>query len=216
MKNKIIKILISVILVTAAVFSVTSCDRKYNEEEVLEAAKALIEDSKKFNLIYWGEGIPYVRDESSSNGYYYPANPIEVKKMGFETVEELKEITGEVFSESYCKSIFSSALSSYGDEDGIYGLTRYYQKYSDAYMTEPECIMVYSRATVFLTDEVEYLYDTMVVTGSKKETVYVKLSVNVTRDDKTQTREMKVGLCEEASGWRLDTPTYITYYEEQN
>ena len=207
---------VSLILIFIILLSVTSCgDREYDENTVLTEAKRLIPETVMLNDIFWGKGIDYVKDESTASGYYYMADPIYLKIAGFETVDEIKDMTRLVFSSSYCESIFSAVFSSISDTDGIQGLTRYYQKYSDLEMKEPECIMVYSRAIVLLSDEVEYLYDTMKVVGSVKETVYVTLSVKVTRGEKSQIREIKVGLIEEENiGWRIDTPTYITYYEE--
>ena len=211
------KKIIAIILILVTIFSVTSCgDREYDEAIVLAEAKRLIPETVLLNDIFWGKGIDYIEDLNTASGYYYMADPLYLIINGFETIDELKEMTREVYSTSYCESIFSAVFDAANDPDeGFVGLVRYYQKYSDAEMKEPECIMVYSRAIVLLGDEVEYLYDTMKVTGSKKEKVYVSLSVKVTRGDKSQIREISVGLIEEKDiGWRIDTPTYITYYEE--
>ncbi len=205
---------VSIILVLVLLFSLSSCDRKYDEEEVRAAACELIAKSEELNYIFWGEGIGYIEDESTSSGYYHRANYVDLDKFGFSTVEEIKNRTRKVFSSDYCDSIFSAVFSSYGDDDGLYGLARYYQKYTDESYTEPECIMVYSKATVLLKDETEYLFDTLKVVGSKKETVYVTISINVTRDGDTQTHEKKIGLIEEEDGWRIDTPTYMSYIEK--
>ena len=207
---------ISLVLIFVILLSVTSCgDREYDENTVLAEAKRLIPLTAELNEIFWGKGIEYIKDESTASGYYYMADPSYLTIAGFETIEELKDMTRAAFSSSYCESIFYAVFSSNTDTEGVQNLIRYYQKYSDLQMKEPECIMVYSKAIVLLTDEVEYLYDTMKVVGSKKEKVFVTLSVKVTRGDKSQIREIKVGLIEEKNiGWRIDTPTYITYYEE--
>ena len=122
-------------------------------------------------------------------------------------------MTCEVFSSSYSANIFETTLSSVSDTDGIQGLARYYQKYEDVEMTKPDTIMVYSRANVFLKDEVDYLFDTLEVVGSKKQIVYVTLYANVKREEKSQTRQIKVGLIEEENGWRLNDATYLVYDE---
>ena len=76
--------------------------------------------------------------------------------------------------------------------------------------------MVYSKALVLLKDEVSYNFDTLEVIGSKKEIVYVTLTVEVRRDENTQMRTLKVGLIEEDNGWRIDTPTYMSYVENND
>ena len=212
------KKLVSLLLISSLlVFSFVSCgerNREYDKEVVLSSARELIEKSKNLNEIYWGRGISYVEDLNYSEGYYFMANPLDCKRHGFETIAELKDITREVFSKSYCESIFNSVLSSSFSENSIASYARYFQKFSDIEQTQPEYIMVYSRATVLLDSEVEYLYDTMYDVGSVGEVVYVMITAKVTQDGKSQTRELKIGLIEEKDGFRIHTPTYVKYYEE--
>lgn len=213
------KKVISFICVAVLLFSLFSCNqvknREYDEGEVLAAAKPLIEASIPLNEIFWGEGIGYIEDYNTSDGYYYEANFVDLKEIGISTIEDLKKMTREVFSEEYSNIIFSTTLSSVSDSSGIQGLARYYQKYKDVECTEPDVIMVYSLATVFLTDDLEYLYDTMDVVGSVGDVVNVKLSVRVTRDGATQIRELTVGLIEEENGWRINDSTYMVFNPEQ-
>lgn len=211
------KKIFSLLLVLVLSFSLFSCkekNRTYDEGEVKAAAADLIERSKVLNLVYWGTGIEYVENDNTSNGYYYEANILHLEKLGFKTIEELRTMTLGVFSAEYSEIIFASSLSSVSDEDGIHSLARYYQKYLDKEMKEPDTIMVYSRAKVLLTDEVVYLYETLEVEGSVGEVVYVNLKVSVTRDEKTQIRSIRVGLIEQENGWRLNDATYITYDKE--
>lgn len=213
------KRIVSLIIVFGLLCSLVSCkekNREYDENEVKITAESLIRKSAELNYIFWGEGIGYINDSSYSVGYYYPADTFSLLSYGIETIDDLKEKAKKVFSLSYSENIFSTVFSSLGDEDEIYGFARYYQKYSDAENKEPECIMVYSKALVLLKDEVSYDFDTLQVVGSKKQTVYVTLSVNVKRGENTQRRELKVGLVEEEGGWRIDTPTYMSYVENDD
>ncbi len=211
------KILI-LILVISLIFSLsiglTSCDRDYDEAEVSSAAKSLIEKSIFLNKIYWGEGIPYIPSISAS--LYCEADFIALSGLGFYTVDELKKITEEVFSKAYCEDIFSTSFSSIKDGEEIQFYARYYQKYEDEFQTVPICIMVYSKFENMLPDKVEYLYDTLTVTHSKGDVVYVKVQAKVTRDEEhEQIKEMVIGLKEEENGWRIDTSTYLKYNDRQ-
>ena len=77
--------------------------------------------------------------------------------------------------------------------------------------------MVYSRFENMLPDEVEYLYDTLTVTHSEGDVVYVKVNAKVTRDEEhVQTVENVIGLIEEDKGWRIDTATYLKYNDRQD
>lgn len=200
--------LISVIF--TACFGFVSCgNRSYDEAVVKEEAARLIEKSMILNEIYWGEGIPYIPTSAS---VYCEANFLALSDLGFYTIDELKEKTRAVFSEGFCEYVFSTAFSSVNDGEEIQFYARYYQKYADIEKQEPECIMVYSQFKNLLKDKVEYLYDTLTVTHSKGDTVYVKITAKVTNEEgKEQYREKKVGLIEEESGWKLDTTTYLTY-----
>lgn len=196
---------LSILILSAMLLSLISCgekNREYDESEVIYAAERLIRRSKILNEIYWGEGIRYYEDAAFANGKYYPADPEHLLELGFETVDGLKTITKNTFSASYSESIFESKLSSSREEE-YFGYARYYQGI--------DRIMVYSDAASFLNDEVKYLYDTLEAVGSRGEVVFVKLSVEISDGENTQTRELEVGLIEEEDGWKIDTPTYMSY-----
>ncbi len=212
--KRIITLFIAISLIFSLNLSLTSCDRKYDEAEVKAVAEILIEKSLFLNEIYWGEGIPYI---PTGSNVYCEANIIALSELGFYTVEELKKKTEEVFTKEYCSYIFSSSFSSVKDGEEIQFYARYYQKYEDEFQNEPICIMVYSRFENLLPDKVEYLYDTLTVTHSDGDVVYVKVNVKVTRDEeKVQTVENVIGLIEEDGGWRIDTPTYLKYNDRQD
>ena len=212
--KRIITLFVAISLIFSLGLNLTSCDREYDEAEVKAAAEVLIEKSLFLNDIYWGKGIPYTPGLSSS--LYCEADFIALSVLGFTTVDELKTKTEEVFSENYCADIYSTSFSSIKDGEEIQFYARYYQKYEDEFQTEPICIMVYSRFENMIPDKVEYLYDTLTVTHSEGETVYVKIQANVTRDEEhSQIREMLIGLVEEENGWRIDTPTYLKYNDRQ-
>ena len=205
------KKIISLILIAVLLFTICSCgkekNREYDEEEVKAAAQDLIQKSKKLNEIFWGKGIPYVEDDSYKKGQYYPADPEYLSKIGMESVIEILSETEKVFSKSYTDSISRSVFSAKTGDYGMSGYTRYYQGI--------EVIMVYTRYSPLLTDEVTYLVDQITVIGSKGEKVIVKVPVKVTRGDVSQTREIEVDLIEEENGWRIDSPTYTVYRSDE-
>ena len=215
-----IKKLISLILLTAVVifnmFSLISCanDREYDEETVLSEAKRLIEKSILLNEIYYGEGIAYEKNDSYADGSYYPADSAVLKNLGIETLDDIKEMTKEVFSKELSGTMIDATLSSIYEGDEIKIYSRYYQKF-DSLTNEPVSIMVYSSAKVLLTDDVEYDFTTLKATGSKRETVYVEIKATATRDDgESSENTLSIGLIEEENGWRLCTPTYTSYSDE--
>lgn len=196
------------ILILTVILSLLSCgekDRDYDEYEVKNAAETLIRRSAALNDIYWGRGIGFFEDDNYADGSYLPADPASLYELGFTTLDQLKGKTEKVFSKKYCESIFESSFVSDADA-GTSTTKRYYQGI--------DCIMVYSKANVFLTDKVTYLYDTIEATRSSGDTVFVKITVKVERGELSQQRDIEIGLVEEDDGWRIDTPTYVSYRQE--
>ena len=209
------KKLIALILAVASVFSLAACDRSYDEGEVLSVAAELIDASVVLNEIFYGNGLPYNQSESSANGAYYEASVYYLQNVGISTVEDMKSRARLVFSKAYCEQIFGTVLSPVTDSDYILAMARYYQA-TDSLTGEPTAIMVYSKATPILTDEMEYDYDSLVCEGSRGERVYVKIAVSVKDSESGEyhTVYRSIALIEEDEGWRIDSPSYAQYSPE--
>ncbi len=203
------------LLVISLSLSFISCDRSYDEEEVYEAALLLIPKSAELNTLYWGEGLMYIKNPSTSSGAYHEADYISLEKYGFRTVEEMKNLTRDVFSKEYCDYIFSAAFTSVSDDEEIHFFARYYQKYEDSEGKIPVSIMVYEKFEPLLTDEVFYDLETLKVTHSKKDKVFVQIEATVTnKGGESQKRTKQIALVEENDGWRIDSATYLKYNEQ--
>ena len=207
--------IISLLLVTVTIvslFTLSSCNRKYDEEEIIEVSKILLKDAEMLNIVYYGSGIEYFDDEDEK-GYYRKANVNHLEELGFSTIDELKKLTDKTFSVGYSSELYSTILSSLATDISIVSPARYYQAY-DEETGAPTHIMVYSNFTPMLKDSIVYDYDSLRVEGSKKEKVYVKIDATVTKaDGKSQSTTVTVALVEEDNGWRIDNPTYANYNE---
>ena len=194
------KRIISLLLVAVSLLLLPSCnkDKSYDEAEVKEAAKALIRDAAVYNDIFWGKGIPYIEDSNFSNGIYYAADETYLEKMGFSKLDDIYVKAAGIYSEDYLDSIYIGMSTS--------GNVRYYQ--------ETEYIMVNSKYEPFLKDEVKYLYDTIEMLGYDGDVLELEITVKVTRDGDTQTRERKIDLVKEDGRWQIDSATYTTYRPE--
>lgn len=210
------KRLISVILILSTVvfgLNLTSCNRKYDEEEVKTSLEALLRQAQVLNEVYYGNGIAYM-STGYIEGNYYEADPVHLAVLGFTTIEELKDLTYETFTQGYSSQIFSTKLSMIEDEEGIQEMTRYYQKYDYSNTLTPVCIMVYKDAKKTLKSEIEYDYSSIRITGVKKQTVFASVTAKVTDSDgKSQNVDIKIDLIEEDDGWRIDNPCYANYNE---
>ena len=208
-KNKIVSLLL-VIVAFASLLSFTSCNRKYDKEEVIAAAKALLKDAELLNEVYYGSGIRYYDIEIENAGYYKRADDEHLKELGFSTVNELKALTEKTFSYSYSQNVFSTILIGLKEDGKVVSAARYYQYTNEE--TEESYIMVYTKHEAILKDKISYDYDSVRVERSKKENVYVKVDATVTNSQgDSQKVTITVVLIEEANGWRICNPTYANY-----
>ena len=208
-KNKIVSLLL-VIVAFASLLSFTSCNRKYDKEEVIAAAKALLKDAELLNEVYYGSGIRYYDIEIENAGYYKRADDEHLKELGFSTVNELKALTEKTFSYSYSQNVFSTILIGLKEDGKVVSAARYYQYTNEE--TEESYIMVYTKHEAILKDKISYDYDSVRVERSKKENVYVKVDATVTNSQgDNQNVTITVVLIEEANGWRICNPTYANY-----
>ena len=204
------KIISSLLVIVLLLSSLVSCgDRKYDENEVKEAAKRLIAESIVLNDIFWGNGLPYSVNRDTADGDFYEADYVYYKRLGFETVDELMALAAKTFSEDQCKMIKATVISRVDDPD--LPLSRYYQKVS-LDTGEPESIMVNSKWNELIIGTATYDYNSVEVIESEKKIVYVTVNATVTyENNEPQQRTLKIGLIEEDDGWKLDSHTYLSY-----
>ncbi len=219
MMKHLIKRILSVILMfsvmISVILSVSSCNRRYDEEEVESEARDLLRKAELLNEIYYGNGIRYI-DTDGSTGYYKQADTSHLEELGFTTLDGLMALTEQVYSEDYASVIYSTVLSSITDDSGLVRPTRYYQAY-DEDTGAASHIMVYSAFEVMMKDSVVYDYNSLHATHSKKEKVYVSVMATVTNSDgESQEVEIIITMFEEEYGWRIDGPTYANYNPYQD
>lgn len=207
--NKLISLLLAT-LILFSLFALTSCNRRYDEEEVVAKAKELLKTSEMLNIVYYGSGIEYF-DNDEEIGYYRKANPQHLEALGFSTIEELKKITEETFSQKLSETVYSTILSSLTTDTALISPARYHQAYNEE-TGEPTHIMVYTKFTPLFKGTITYDYDSVRAEGSKKDNVYVSVDATVTNaDGVSQATTVTFTMVEEESGWRLNSTTYANY-----
>ena len=213
-----IKKIISLTLAVLMLFStltLTSCNRSFDEEEVLAAANELLKQAEILNVVYYGSGIRYV-DTDEEMGYYRRADLLHLEELGFSTIDELKAMTEKTFSDKYSQMIYKTILSSLTDDTSVVTLARYHQVY-DEKTGEPTHIMVYSKFSLMMKGSLEYDYDTLRVVGSKKDKVNLLIDATVTNTEgKSQKTTVTVTLVEDENGWRIDAPVYANYNDQKD
>ena len=189
----------------------TSCNRKYDEAEVLAAARELLPIAEKLNTVYYGEGIRYLSG-GISEGAYAEADPEHLSYLGFSSLSELDELTRSVFTISFSLALLRERVGELRVDGILIKPSRYFQKYEDEARTKEKCIMVYNAIEPIFDDRMVIDYSTLRVLGSKRKYVNLAVEVKVTNEyGQVQKKTMTVSLLEESDGWRIDNPVFQNY-----
>ena len=218
MRNKAVwrGALICLAAVLALCAALVSCSKsKHTAEEMRAVLGELLPKSAELNEIYFGDGLPTNRDENAVRAFYEsfdtdiaaisyePVDPA----CGYETVDDIKAATLEVFTEEYAEFLFDRAFT---------GISALFDEGTD---TEHRTTAVYAmnlEQDGFLTKRVN-LKDDAIPLGR----TYDLDSLEVLRENETgvQVRlksffggepsvDVEMWLTETKNGWRLDSPTY--------
>ncbi len=193
-------------------------NREYDEVEVISVAKDLIERSVVISEIYFGDGIPFISDgENKSN--YRPADTKYLETLGVKYIDDLKNLTRGVFSESESEFLFSRFFDRV-DSDEYLGVVHYIPSYEGEGNDKKETgILVYKdrekNVLVRADESMVHDYNTIRVIGSEGERVKITIQSTVVCDDgKRCTLTNELYLVEEKDGWRLDSQTKCAYIGE--
>lgn len=167
-------------------------------EEVLPAARALIEQSVAINDIMIGEGAP--RDGEAFEGYDYVSEEW-MEENGIHTVADLRAATLRVYTPEVADILFRKALTN-GHE--------VLADYRDRPSPGRGLLILGEREGWYENVSLEYLYDTMQMTKSQKNSATVTIDVLVGRvGEEKQRRTLTLPLVRLSDGWRCDKLTYL-------
>ena len=89
--------------------ALTACSgtRRIYKSDLAVCLPELVEQSKVLNEIYFGDGFPPRGDATlPGNGYYY----VDGEVYGFESIEQIKEATEQVFTPEYSVILYAAAF----------------------------------------------------------------------------------------------------------
>ena len=211
MKKTLSALSIAVLLISVLL---PSCSReKHTADEMREIAEPLIEKSAELNVIYFGEGLPLTVDAAEAEAFYssfdtdvesISYHPVD-KSCGYESIDDIKNATLEVFTEDYSDYLFTLAFTGISDtvNDGVGDKTETssYARYLEQSGMLTARIDLASEA---LTLGRVYHMDELEIVREKDD--YVLVSIPTELDGNECDVELKLVLTDD--GWRLDTPTY--------
>ena len=219
MMKRLLGLFLSISLIIGTIFSLTSCDREYDEAEVISAAATLIERcvNLKINDIFFGEGIHYDPLESDLfYGNYKEADPDHLATLGFSDLSELEYISTTVYTKECYESVFKNTLKpSYDAAGNIVTFARYTERRNENTGEFISILVNVNHEGKVLEGSVEYHTSTLEIIDVEGEVIRLSVKATVTSPDgeKTQNRTVRFNMIETLDGWRLDSPIYVGYDE---
>ncbi len=195
MRSKVISAALCAVLIVISV-SAASCAAAPTEEEALEIIGELLPKTYLLNDIYFGVGMSYTDDGSSSR--YMPVTD----DSPYLTEAELREATEAVFSSDYAESIFDIYLSGYSDEDtGSVIYARYIENedrlwidtYAEGLVTSTRTYDLESVEITSLTSRFIVFTAQSYLDGAADEVIEITITSETTDD---------------GSVWRINSATY--------
>ena len=207
--NKLCKIIAIVSACLIMMSALVSCGVDYTDEEIIKEAKALIDASYEINEIYFGKGLPISAEDSEEAKNFAAENGLELENVQYlpvdaeseyKSIDDIKEKTAKVYSDSYCEYLYSMAFEGYSTDDGTAAV---YAKY----MEDESGILT---ARIDLAEnplpERTYDYESMVVTEKKEDRASIKMDSYL--DGEKEDKSVTFTFVKEDGVWKLDTPTY--------
>ena len=181
-------------LICVAVLSLLcSCGGKISGQEAKEQVRKLVKESYHLNVIFFGDGLPFEKDEDDNSLY----SPVSQDAL-YQTKDELAKKTREIFSQSYATSMLTTAFNGVTGADGVSAVYARYIVNSDGKISVYEnikSIVEGDIATYYLTD------DAIEITKISKR--FVQANIKTEKGD-----AVSVTLVKESDGWRIDSATY--------
>jgi len=209
--KKIIRLMaaLSALVIMAGLASCSEEKIEYEESEVVDAAKALIEASYEINEIYFGKGLPISEEDSEAAKEFYAGLDLDMAAVDFlpvteeapyHSIDEIKKATAKVYSKEYCEMLYERAFTGVSSENGSSAALARYIEDSKGVLT----------ARLDIADTcipLDRTYDPESIKVTETEPKKAKISVDsFVKGEKDENLTFTLVL--EEDGWRLDTPTY--------
>ncbi len=196
MKNKIILILLSVIML----FSLVSCKKAelIADTEAQAILSELLPKAEEINEIIWGKGLPI---EPGQDGPLKTVTAAQYRTVAkdapYQSTEELKGAIYAVYSEAFFNNTIKYTCFEGADDALEDTQAQMYPRYKD------------NDAGVLIVDITNPGFEiTTKIDASSAKVVSAESDNKQTVEVDTNNGKMKIVIVNEGSGWKLDTPTY--------
>ena len=197
------------LLLCVTLFALTACGGSgLSAAEMKDTFRALTEASYEINDIYYGEGLPFVRNESvmayltgtaqGTDGFKVSYMPV-ADGAAYTTEADIRKATKAVYSPAMCEILFGLGFTGFSTaDDERVAFARYIEQ--DGVLT----------VRVDLAEDAiamgrTYDFDSMEVLIDEENRVRAEFQSYMNGEPSDVVR---ITIVNTADGWRLDSPTY--------
>ena len=195
MKNKIILVLLSVIML----FSLVSCTKAelIPDSEAQQILTELLPKAEEINDIIWGKGLPVEPGQDGPLKTVTAAQYRTVSKDApYQSTDELKKAIAEVYSDAFIENTVNYTCFEGADDALENTEAQMYPRYKD---NDAGVLIVDITNSGFeITTEIDPASAKVISAEGNKQTLEVE----------TNNSKIKLVIVKQENGWRLDTPTY--------
>ena len=198
---------LAIVLLLSLLISLVGCG-KASDEELIEAAKPLIEKAQVLDELFSVKGIPTLGGKETDT--YLRADASELAKYGFSSYKEMRAYAASFYTEAMLRQFENTFVNSLSNAHGIIRVTYCYDE------TDQKgnfiALWVSADGVNYKTDSVTYDFSTLKVEKKLRDAATLSLDATVTNEDgATRVHQKTIRLVREFGEWRLDSNTAISF-----
>jgi len=209
MKKSLILAAVAALLAPALALALCSCGASgLSNDEIRNTFRSLVEASYPLNDVYYGDGLPYERNDSvmaylagvsaDTDGFKVSYMPV-AEDSPYKSEAEIREATKAVFSDEMCELLFALGFEGMSTaEDETIAFARYIE--------QQEILTV----RVDLAGDAipmgrTFDFDAMTVIADEPDRIRASFPSSI---DGKKSVDVRITIINTPEGWRLDSPTY--------
>lgn len=201
------KKLLAAILLLSLLVSLFGCG-KASDEELISAAKPLIEKAQVLDELFSVKGIPTL--EGKPTDTYLRADASELAAYGFSSYSQIRAYAASFYTEAMLRQFENTFVNTLSSENGIVRVAYCYDEtdQKDNFIA----LWVSAEGVNYKTDFVTYDFSTLKVTKKLRDAATLTLDATVTNEKgESRIHKKTIRLVRELGEWKLDSNTAIAF-----
>lgn len=204
----VIKILGFCLLFACLLTALVGCG-KPDETEFLATAKDLLARSEQVNALCFGEGLS-PNEDGYTVGKYAEATEESLSAFDVASVTEIKEKIHAVYSVATAEWIESVVFSAIREDNSVLSYSRYYDTVAAEEDGSRAVLMVKKDHEPLINGRASYGNVRILSLSSRRAEILVDVTVEKDGESRVE-KDVSLSLRAEEDGWRLDSPSYVTF-----